>query len=492
MLANPRIRKDVWKLRTWDPAILWYAKAINEMRSRKIANPLSWRYQAAVHDYRLGADPLTQAGDVLPPQGEQKQFWRKCQHSSWFFLPWHRMYLFCFEQIVSATIIQLGGPADWALPYWNYSDASNPNARRLPTAFHGKTMPDGSQNPLLVADRDEGNGGAPIGDANDVDIVKCLKESIYTANLTGGDPGFGGPKTVFNHGSGPIGVLEGTPHGSIHSAVGGWMGAFNTAGLDPIFWLHHSNIDRLWSVWRRLSSKNVNPPDSQWLKGVTFDFHDEKGIVSFTVDQVVDSMAAPLQYSYEDESSPLPASVAAPAAAVPRSLAIISPPIPEMVGASQASSTLTGAPALAQLQVQAPVGPALASAQRALPRRAFLNFENVTGSGKARAYSVYLDVPAGSDPANHPELCAGDLPMFGVAEASRADEEHPGSGLQYTLEITEILKTLEVSPQWDPANLQVSFIPKRPAAAAVDAVRGIVSPVPDHEIKVGRVSLYYA
>jgi tyrosinase len=491
-MASLRVRKDAWKLATWDPTILWYAKAINEMRNRKVANPMSWRYQAAIHDYALGADPLAQPGDVLPSQGEQKQFWRQCQHFSWYFLPWHRMYLFCFERIVSATIVQLGGPADWALPYWNYSDANNPDARRLPPAFHAQSMPGGSQNPLLVADRDEGNSGELIGDANDVDIVGCLSELIYTANLSGGDPGFGGPKTAFNHSRGSTGSLEATPHGNMHIAVGGWMGAFNTAGLDPIFWLHHSNIDRLWNVWRKRRSKNVNPPDSQWLKGVTFDFHDDAGIVSFTVDQVVDSTAAPLQYSYQDESDPLPAPLAAPTAEALRSLAISSPSIPEMVGASQKSVTLTGAPAQAHIQVQSPVGPALASAQRTTPRRTFLNFQNITGSGKARRYSVYVNLPAGSMPVDHPELYAGDLPMFGVAESSRADENHPGSGVEYTLEITSILATLESSPQWNPANLQVSFIPKPPAAGSVRALRAIASPAPDHEIQVGSVSLYYA
>ena len=34
--------------------------------------------------------------------------------------------------------------------------------------------------------------------------------------------------------------------------VGGWMSAFATAAQDPIFWLHHANIDRLWEAWLAL------------------------------------------------------------------------------------------------------------------------------------------------------------------------------------------------------------------------------------------------
>ena len=63
------------------------------------------------------------------------------------------------------------------------------------------------------------------------------------------------------------------PHGAVHSLVGndydefgqlvdtGWMGSFFTAGLDPLFWLHHANIDRLWEVWLRLddSARRTRP-----------------------------------------------------------------------------------------------------------------------------------------------------------------------------------------------------------------------------------------
>src|SRR5689334_14394381 len=113
-----RERKDVWKLADWDPILVWYAKGIRAMQTRPVTDPTSWRYQAAIHDYDPNDDPLAVPGEALPSASEQDQFWAQCQHFSWFFLSWHRMYLLYFEQIVAKAVSGLGGPADWALPYW--------------------------------------------------------------------------------------------------------------------------------------------------------------------------------------------------------------------------------------------------------------------------------------------------------------------------------------------------------------------------------------
>ena len=40
-----------------------------------------------------------------------------------------------------------------------------------------------------------------------------------------------------------------------------------TAALDPIFWLHHANIDRLWEVWRRNPPAHMDPTDPNWING---------------------------------------------------------------------------------------------------------------------------------------------------------------------------------------------------------------------------------
>ena len=130
-----RTRRDAWKLAIWDDALLWYARAVKAMQARPTTDPRSWAYQAAIHDFLDGSTPQT---PPLPPQADRTTFWRQCQHFSWFFLPWHRMYLLHFERIVAKTIADdLQGPANWALPYWNYSDSTNPNAQVIRVAGAG-------------------------------------------------------------------------------------------------------------------------------------------------------------------------------------------------------------------------------------------------------------------------------------------------------------------------------------------------------------------
>jgi tyrosinase len=60
-------------------------------------------------------------------------------------------------------------------------------------------------------------------------------------------------RTVFS-------TLEGLPHNSVHNCIGGlppvsagpWGNMTNNLSpVDPIFFLHHSNMDRLWDVWTR-------------------------------------------------------------------------------------------------------------------------------------------------------------------------------------------------------------------------------------------------
>ena len=172
MPPTVRVRKSVFKLAgggasapagDWDPILTWYAKAMNAMLAKSIDDPTSWGYQAAIHGLDAATSPLKPGEHALPTnEGDP---WGQCQHGGWYFLPWHRMYLAYFERIVANTVAALGGPADWALPYWNYCDTSNSDALKLPFAFRSPTLHDGSPNPLRIPQRVRGNSGkidAPI------------------------------------------------------------------------------------------------------------------------------------------------------------------------------------------------------------------------------------------------------------------------------------------------------------------------------------------
>lgn len=45
-------------------------------------------------------------------------------------------------------------------------------------------------------------------------------------------------------------------HDMVHRAVGGTM-AGTTSPADPLFWLHHAFVDKLWSDWRKVHSGNI-------------------------------------------------------------------------------------------------------------------------------------------------------------------------------------------------------------------------------------------
>ena len=325
-----RVRKDVWGLGAgWSDTLEWYAKAVRTLQSRSLTDRTSWSVPGGYSRHASG-----RLARVRRDRGEhsastaavQRRFWNQCQHQSWYFLPWHRAYLAAFEEIVREAVVTAGGPDDWALPYWNYSDSTRPNARTLPGAFALATLPDGSDNPLRV-ERRFGSGTTPIRIDPTFVSLSALQDDVFTGGDSDIPPGFGGPETMFHHGpesETTNGRLESLPHNVIHGAIGGvapggnpndWrdfglMSMPMTAALDPIFWLHHANIDRLWSVWLRdTQEQHENPDLTTWLDGPAdrqFVFPtSNQGERTFRARDVLDTTAAPLEYRYEDETPPV-------------------------------------------------------------------------------------------------------------------------------------------------------------------------------------------
>ena len=68
--------------------------------------------------------------------------------------------------------------------------------------------------------------------------------------------------------------LDQNPHFFTHIALGGDMADFATVGGDPLFYLHHCNLDRIWESWNRLG--NSNPTDPKYLNR-KFAYGDRSG-----------------------------------------------------------------------------------------------------------------------------------------------------------------------------------------------------------------------
>ena len=199
----PYVRRNVWTLPSGDQTIEEYGKAVALMKARAANDPTSWSYQAAMHGTHAAAT---------------KPLWNGCQHGTWFFVAWHRMFIYYFEQIVRAAVVQAGGSSAWALPFWDYGAGGQ--RATLPLAFRQPTV-NGSPNPLYVSQRAPGiNGGLALSPA-----VASPAHALSRPKFTG-TAQFGGGITPAQQFSGSTGRLEQTPHNDVHNALGGasgWM-----------------------------------------------------------------------------------------------------------------------------------------------------------------------------------------------------------------------------------------------------------------------------
>jgi tyrosinase len=504
-------RKNVWELGgDWADPILWYARGVKAMKARALNDPTGWRFFGAIHGIDQGLWQqlgYLSSSDPMPSSADISTYWNQCQHGSWYFLPWHRGYLLAVEAMVRDAVVKLGGPADWALPYWNYF---KPNENQLPPAFASANWPDGTgDNPLFVPQRygpnNDGNVNVPMDQVN----LNALGDPDFTGDASGGSPGFGGVDTGFSHNGQVHGGIETQPHDQVHVSVGGGdpetglpglMSDPDTAGLDPIFWLHHANIDRLWEVWRQNPSTDVDPTDPNWINGPAavgdpaFTMPMPGG-VSWTYTPGDLSDLSKLNYTYDDVSPPAgtPQLVTrlqrlgvnmATAAAPVRSTAMAGPKTVELLGANTQSLRVTGTDARTSLTLDAAVKSKVttslesaAAAARPAPDRIFLNLENVRGANDATSFNVYINVPEGDDPTKHPELKAGTIALFGVRKATMADAQHAGDGLTFVLEITHVIDTLHLAGALNVSQLHVRLVP--------------VNPVPDAaRISIGRISVF--
>ncbi|MEX2284402.1 MAG: tyrosinase family protein [Gemmatimonadota bacterium] len=189
-------------------ALLWYARGVGVMQSRALDDPNSWWFFAAIHGQAISLNEFPGWGYLqappnvpttpLPSQQLKDLYWDQCQHQTWYFPPWHRGYLIALEAQIRTAVIALGGPSDWALPYWNYLAPGN--EYKIPPAFMEQNLPDGSPNPLVVKARYGPNMDGDVFVEIPPVSSTCQSNTIYTgSNTVTTPPGYGGPNTGFSH-----------------------------------------------------------------------------------------------------------------------------------------------------------------------------------------------------------------------------------------------------------------------------------------------------
>lgn len=522
------IRENVYELGDdWAEPVLWYARGVRAMQAKPLSEPTGWRFYAAIHGYlRFLWDfhGITDPANAEPSTAEMDMYFDQCQHQSWFFLPWHRGYLFALERQIKREIEVLGGPHEtWALPYWNYFEAGR---SAVPPAFRTSDWPDGiGDNPLSVAQRWGALATGPDPDFDRRVHVNALTDSEFSGPGNGGSTGFGGRSTGFNWSGGDNGGVEWQPHNILHTltggshptdflpppnddiAVPGLMSIPQTAALDPVFYLHHCNIDRLWESWNRFPAGKIainpndwrNPSGANWRDGPVstgdrpFAMPNTDGTRWDFVPSDVEQIAA-LDYAYADlvpGAAPPPAdSMAArisklglsQPAAMSGGLVMATGRSVELLGSVDGGFTLAGDKAERRsLRLDPPTAARLtdslsiSDSGSSLPDRVFLNLENVRSRSDAVLFEVHIG-PAG-DPDRVSRQLVGTVSLFGTTLASDLDGSHAGNGITHVLEITDIVDRLHLDGELGVEELDVVLIPVGSISEAA-------------AVEIGNISLY--
>ncbi|HEX8302500.1 tyrosinase family protein [Sphingomonas sp.] len=183
-----------------------YARLVSAIRAMKAnanaASPESWRFWANIHQHH-------------------------CPHGKDYFLAWHRGYLFLFEK----QLREVSRSTTLRLPYWDYfTDAKVPDELLAGNA---------ATNPLFEARK-----GAEVG--------KALAYAAFGNDIIGFQHGV---KNCFEASVEQF-------HNNVHNLIGGRMATMQSP-QDLIFWLHHANIDRLWTAWAAAGRGRQMPAPGQ-------------------------------------------------------------------------------------------------------------------------------------------------------------------------------------------------------------------------------------
>jgi tyrosinase len=158
-------------------------------------------------------------------------------HGAAGFLPWHRAYLLDLERELQAIDPSV------ALHYWRFDQAA---PKIFTLDFFGVSNSIGTvqlsaTNPLQFWKTDGAQGINRSPDFPTSQAPPGLLTESQTLALSN-------QYRLFRR-------MEGNPHGLAHTSFGGFIQDPATAPKDPLFFLLHCNVDRLWAKWQRQNSR---------------------------------------------------------------------------------------------------------------------------------------------------------------------------------------------------------------------------------------------
>jgi tyrosinase len=243
-LAQPSVpvRRSLHGMALDDPDLDAYRTFVGMMQARDQSKPGSWLGFSLQH-------------------GAYNDGFKYCPHGDWYFLPWHREYVVMYESAVRS----LTGHTGFAMPYWDWTVDRN-----FPTPFSDTTYK-GKANPLYVSGRTLTGSNWPLSDSivGPAVMKRIYGETDFQAFGTSKNPSQNNlDMSWVVAGGGVQGTLERTPHNNIHNFIGAYMPSAGSP-RDPIFMMHHGNIDRIWAHWNGLGRSNLagmSPSDQTlWL-----------------------------------------------------------------------------------------------------------------------------------------------------------------------------------------------------------------------------------
>ena len=149
------------------------------------------------------------------------------QHTNTRLLPWHRVFLYLFEEALHNY------HPDVCVPYWDWT---NPGEQHFPDWLVGVLPTVHTPTTTITCIRSPGS-------------------QSWLQSTVGGVPA-AMAETTYDAFAAPINAI----HGGVHIWVGGTMSSPATSPVDPVFWLHHANLDRLWWDWYNSPAGNHQNP----------------------------------------------------------------------------------------------------------------------------------------------------------------------------------------------------------------------------------------